>query len=148
MRSPPWDEGTFDCVISWFTSFGYFDDDENRQVLREACRILRPGGRLLLENNNLAGLLRRWMPAIVMERDGALAVDRPRFDPVSGRARTERIVVRDGQMRRFVFSVRVFIAAELRSWLLDAGFAAVEFYGEGGEALTADGRRMITVASR
>jgi hypothetical protein len=84
----------------------------------------------------------------VMARAGDLAVDRPRFEPVSGRARTERIVVRDGQIRRFVFSVRMFIAAELRSWLLDAGFAAVEFYNEGGEPLTAEGRRMITIASR
>ncbi len=148
MRSPPWDEGTFDRVVCWFTSFGYFDDDENRQVLDEIHRILRPGGRLLVENNNLAGLLPRWLPAVVVERDGDLLVDRSRFDPVRGRARTERVVVRDGRLRRFVFSVRMFIACELRSWLLDAGFTAVEFYGEGGEPLTADGRRMITVATR
>ncbi len=148
MRSPPWDDGAFECVLSWFTSFGYFDDDENRQVLRETHRILRPGGQLLLENNNLSGLLGRWLPAVVMERAGDVAVDRSGFDPVSGRARTERIVVRDQHMRRSVFSVRMFIAAELRSWLLDAGFARVEFFDEQGEPLTADSRRMLTVASR
>lgn len=148
MRSPPWNDGAFECVVSWFTSFGYFEDDENRAVLREARRVLRPGGRLLVENNNLAGLLPHWLPAVVMERDGDLAVDRPRFDPVSGRARTERTVVRNGQVRRFVFSVRMFIAAELRSWLLDAGFDAVEFYDHRGEPLTVQSRRMITVATR
>ena len=35
MRSLPWTE-RFDRVLCWFTSFGYFGDDENRQVLAEA----------------------------------------------------------------------------------------------------------------
>jgi hypothetical protein len=42
----------------------------------------------------------------------------------------------------------MFIAAELRDWLLDAGFAAVDFYDGEGEPLTAQGRRMITIARR
>jgi ubiquinone/menaquinone biosynthesis C-methylase UbiE len=36
-------------VICWFTSFGYFDDDDNRNVLSEFARVLGPGGRLLIE---------------------------------------------------------------------------------------------------
>jgi ubiquinone/menaquinone biosynthesis C-methylase UbiE len=147
MRSLPWGEASFDCVVSWFTSFGYFDEDDNRRVLAEARRVLRPGGRLLLENNNLSGVLGRWLPSVVIERDGDLSIDRGRFDPTTGRARTERTVLRGGQVRRFVFSVRMFIAVELRRWLLDAGFSAVTFYDERGEPLTSGTRRMVTVAT-
>jgi SAM-dependent methyltransferase len=148
MRSLPWPDGSFDGVISWFTSFGYFGDDENRQVLRETHRVLRPGGRLLLEAPNLVALLPRWLPSLVLERDGNFTIDRSRFDPTTGRARTERVVIRDGGMRRFVFSVRMFLAVELRDWLLDAGFAAVDFFDGEGEALSAAARRMITIAQR
>jgi SAM-dependent methyltransferase len=148
MRSLPWEDGRFDRVVSWFTSFGYFDDDDNRRVLQEVCRVLRPEGRLLIENNNLAGLLPGWLPAVVLEREGDFLVDLPTFDQTTGRASTERVVVRDGRVRRFWFSVRMYIAVELRDWLLDAGFTSIEFFGEDGEPLTAKGRRMIAVACR
>jgi SAM-dependent methyltransferase len=148
MRELPW-ESRFDRIVNWFTAFGYFDDDEqDRRVLRAAHRALRPGGRLLIENNNLAELLGRWQPWVAVERDSDFMLDRSVFDPVSGRARTERVIVRDGKTRRTSFSVRMFLAVELRAWLRDAGFSSVESYDGEGEPLTVQGRRMITIARR
>jgi hypothetical protein len=60
---------------------------------------------------------------------------------------TERISVRDGRVRRYWFSVRTFAFAELREWLLHAGFAEVDGYGAEGEPLALGSRRMIVVAS-
>jgi SAM-dependent methyltransferase len=148
MRKLPW-ESRFDRIVNWFTAFGYFDDDEeDRRVLGAAHRALRPGGRLLIENNNTAELLGRWQPSVVIERDGNLMIDRSRFDPVSGRATTERVIVRDGTTRRVTFSVRMFVAVELGAWLRDAGFSAVDFFDRQGEPLTVESRRMVTVARR
>ena len=42
-------EREFDAVYSFFTSFGYFGDDENEQVLAGIARALKPGGRFLLD---------------------------------------------------------------------------------------------------
>ena len=148
MRSLPWPDHSFDRVLSWFTSFGYFDDEENRRVLREARRVLRPGGRLLIENNNLAELLPRWLPSVVVERDGNFSMDRATFDPMTGRSVTERVIVRGGRTRRFGFSVRMFIASELRDWMLQAGFDAVESSDHAGARLSAQSRRMVTIARR
>ena len=110
--------------------------------------MLRPGGRLMIEANNLTELLPRWLPSTVIERDGDLAVDRAYFDPVTGLATTDRMVVRGGATRRFRYSVRMFMAVELGAWLREAGFSAIEFRGRAGEGLTAQSRRMIAIAAR
>lgn len=148
MRTLPFESSRFDAVISWFTSFGYFDDDENRRVLGEAARVVNANGRLAIETNNLAEVLPRWQPVTVIERDGAFAIDRARFDPVSGRAVTERTIVRDGRSRQLTFSVRMFMPAELRDWLTDAAFAEVAFYDNRGEPLTLTSRRAIALARK
>lgn len=55
-------DGPFDAALRWFTSFGYFDDDDNRKVLSEYRRVLRPGGRLLIETQHRDEFVRRFTP--------------------------------------------------------------------------------------
>ena len=148
MRSLPWPEHRFERVISWFTSFGYFGDDDNQTVLAEAHRVLRPAGRLLIENNNLAELLPRWLPAVVVQRDENFMIDQSTFEPTTGQAVTERTCVRDGQVRRFRFAVRMFIGVELKAWLLAAGFHSVDQMDHEGAALAARSGRMVSIAQK
>ena len=148
LRSLPW-EGRFDVVVNWFTSFGYFGDDDNRRVLQEAAKALKPGGRVVIDVHNRDAFQRNRLPVTMTERDGDLMVDKHAFDVIAGRIETERIVVRGGSVRRSVFSVRFFTFTELRDWLLQAGFSAVEAYDNpSGEALTGESRRMIVVAAK
>jgi SAM-dependent methyltransferase len=51
MRSLPTSLGKFDACLSMFLSFGFFDDTDNLQVLREYRRILRSGGTLLIHTD-------------------------------------------------------------------------------------------------
>lgn len=147
MKELPW-EGRFDAVVNWFTSFGYFDDEGNRAWLEAALRTLKPGGRLAIDVHSRDVFMRNRVPASVVERDGDLLVDRHRFDVEMGREESEPWVVRDGQVRKTEYSVRFYTFTELRSLLLDAGFAAVEAIGHDGEPLTLESRRMIVIATR
>src|SRR5690606_19026006 len=73
----------FDRVVNWFTAYGYFDDVDNRRVLAEVARVLRPGGRFLLELNNYSTLMRDFLPAVVVRQGDDLLVDDHRFDPLT-----------------------------------------------------------------
>jgi SAM-dependent methyltransferase len=147
MRALPWTD-RFDRVVSWFTAFGYFGDADDRRVLAEVSRALRPGGRFVLDLNNRDWIIRHFQPESVDEHDGDMVIERRSLEPLTGRCRTERIVVRDGQVRRVPFSVRLFTFTELRGWLLDAGFTEVGAYDENGDPLGTDSHRMIVVARR
>ena len=147
MRELPWTD-RFDAVVNWFTSFGYFDDEGNREWLATALRTLKPGGRLAIDIHSRDVFVRTLVPAWVIDRGDDLLVDRHRFDVGSGRDTTERWIVRDGRVRKTTYSVRHYAYTELRSLLLEVGFTAVEAVGHDGEPLTLETRRMIIVATR
>jgi SAM-dependent methyltransferase len=147
MRQIPW-TGRFDRVVNWSTAFGYFDDTTNRAVLDGIVRVLRPGGRLAMDLDNLTAFLASYCPSRVVaaRENGDMLVDRYHLDALTGRFEAERTVIRSGRTRRVNFVKRLFGFPELRDWLLAAGFTAVAGYGEDGRPLTADHRRMVIVA--
>ena len=145
-RELPW-TGRFDRVVNWATAFGYFDDDVNRDVLRQVRRALRPDGRLVMDLNNLVARLRSFQPSHVETHEtGDLRVDRFHLAPLTGRLEVERTIIRDGHARRVSFVVRLFAFPEIRDWLLTTGFTTITGHGEDGEPLTADHDRMVVVA--
>ena len=147
MRQIPW-TGRFDRVINWSTAFGYFDDATNRAVLEGIVRVLRPGGRLAMDLDNLTAFLASYCPSrvVAVREDGDMLVDRYHLDALTGRFEAERTAIRGGRARRLNFVKRLFAFPELRDWLLAAGFAAVTAYGEDGLPLTSDHKRMVVVA--
>lgn len=150
MRALPFGRD-FDAVVNWLTSFGYFDDEENRRVLAEFRRVLRPGGRLLIETVHRDRILRSLPPGEpvrfdVVRRGDDLMIDRTGYEPLTGRVQTDRTIVRDGRVRRFAYGLRLYTPVELRDELLRAGFARVELLGDEGGPLTLDSRRLLAVA--
>ena len=86
MRELPFRAGAFDAVMNVFTSLGLFlTDAQDLLALREAHRVLRPGGSFLLESMHRDDVI-----ADYAERDAWTLPDgtqvrvRRRFDPVSG----------------------------------------------------------------
>ena len=141
MRELPW-RGEFDAIVNWFTSFGYFSDEQNKAVLREFHDALRPGGRLVLDTQNITRTLLEPRPQHWIERDGNLMLDEWTLDVENARFVTERTVVRGGSTRRTHFVVRWFSPPELRVWLEDAGFENVRTPGLEPET------RLVVVADR
>lgn len=149
LRALPVD-GPYDVALSWFTSFGYFDDDANQQVLSEYRRVLRPGGRLLIELHNHDEIVRRFTSApfsMVTRRGDDVMIDTSEFDTVTGRMETDRVIVREGQLRESHHSVRMPTIPELRAWISDAGFASVRFTARDGREPSIHRPRLIVIAT-
>jgi SAM-dependent methyltransferase len=143
-------DGPFDAALSWFTSFGYFEDEGNRKVLAEYRRVLRQGGQLLIEMHNRDEFVRRFTPAPfshTVQLGDDIRVDTSEFDSVEGRIETDRLVIRDGQVRRSHLSVRLPTITELRGWLADAGFSSTRFTARDGQPPSIHRPRLVAVAT-
>lgn len=146
MRSLPWRD-RFDAAFLWYTTFGYFDDADNERVLREVASSLRKGGRLLIDHPNRVLALRHQLPiCYVAQRNDDVRIDILSNDVLSDRSHIERIIVRDGCVRRTHLSFRQYGFSEYVRMLQSAGFETVEAYGEDGGAFTSDSLRLMVVA--
>jgi len=145
MRTLPW-ERRFDAALLWFTAFGYFDDEGNRAVLREVRRALRPGGRFVLEMIHLPWLLLHRQRQLFVRRGADVMLDENTWHPASSEMETRRTVVRNGAVREFSYAIRMFMPAELRAWLQEAGFDRVELLGREGLPVSSEDRRLVALA--
>jgi SAM-dependent methyltransferase len=142
-------EAVFDCVLMVFNSFGYFSDEENRLVLANAARALKPGGLLGFDIAHRDGVLNNFHPHYVTEKDGSLLINRFSFDPLSAVLRNERIVIRDGQRRDRPISMRLYSVSEIGERLEQAGLHPLGFYEEwDGRALRMDSPSLVVTARK
>jgi SAM-dependent methyltransferase len=145
-------ERAFDAVYSYFTSFGYFDDDENEQVLAGIAKALRPGGSVLLEMANRDRLLthpqeRTW----TQREDGALLMEEITLEWVSSRvvSRQHLIDPVGGSQVTKEFSLRTYTCAELSALLRRQGLHVRAVFGDAeGQPYVPDSRRLVIVAER
>ena len=141
----------FDAVFNFFTSFGYFaDEEDNRRAAREMARVLKPGGRLFMDYMNAA----RDVPGLVAysERDagGRRIVERRTYDAARRRVNKTIEVRRDGRTEaRLNESVRAYERDELCALLEDAGLHVLRTFGAcDGRAFDADAPRLILLAAK
>jgi SAM-dependent methyltransferase len=152
MRGLPFRAESFDWVLSFFTSFGYFEKErENFRVLEEIVRILNPGGRFLLDIMNPVTVLTDLKPREVQVRDDGRRVEIERwFDAEKKRINKRMIVRASGQSpRSFLESVRVYQPDEVVIGLRWAGLEVDHLCGNfHGDSYERDSERLILIGSK
>jgi SAM-dependent methyltransferase len=140
----------FDAVINYFTSFGYFDDEEDqRRVLINAHESLRPGGALLMDMMGKEILARVFTERDWREEGGMLILEERTLAPDWSSLDNRWILIQDGERREVTVTTRQYSAAELSGLLKDAGFEAVDVYGDlTGAPYDMAARRLIAVAHK
>jgi SAM-dependent methyltransferase len=141
--------GDFDRVLMMFTVFGYFSDEDNQKVLSNVAAALKPGGMLCFDTPERDTFLKQFLPYVVYEQGNDLMIDINRFDGLTGRVHTRRIIIRDGRRREKPFFVRLYSQSEIRDLLARAGLTLSSIYGDmSGQASSYDSRRMIVIARK
>lgn len=128
MRRLPIRPRSMDLTVSLFTSFGYFEhDEEHAAALREMVDTLRPGGWLVIDFLNADAVRAQLTPSErVPVRGGELTVKRS--VSADGRYVCKSIVTPDG--RKFSERVRLFAPAQIAAMLRDAGIEVRHRFGD------------------
>jgi SAM-dependent methyltransferase len=145
MRALPF-RGTFRAVLSLFTSFGYFfEEQENQRVLMEIRKALAPRGCFALDLVPRS-MACRLVPHTERTIGGLHIVENRRFDPASNRVeKTIEITGPEGR-QEFLESVRLYSFREVNTMLADTGLCLSDVKGDFlGTDFTKDSERMILI---
>lgn len=136
MRILPWNNH-FDAAYCVWGSFGLFDEQGNYDLLQAVYQVLRPGGRILIENHSIETLLPNfrdnfWHPV----GDDLLRLEQRYFDHKSSRLESNWMFIRrsTGKIEQAALSMRIYTYYELCKLLEQAGFINFAAY----DTLTAE----------
>lgn len=154
MRFLPFTDQSFDAVVNLFTSFGYFEsDEENRRVLEEIRRILRPKGGLLMDYLNPEIVIRDLVPRSESRRGDLHILQERTYDPV--RSRVEKTITltsekpEETSIRTFRESVGLFPLRQMREFFEEAGMTVTRALGDfDGSDFSESSPRMILIGRR
>ena len=124
----------FNAVISWWGSFGYFDEATNRRVLRGFADILKPGGRVLIDQINRERILRQFRKKGVFEYGGVKVTTRNRWDAKRQRINGSWLFERGGKRERRRSSIRLYTHSQMETLMESAGLT-LEFVCDGTTGL-------------
>ena len=145
-------QGQFDGIYCWNTSFGYFDDATNFNVLSRIHRALRQRGRFLLDVPNRDHVCLHQPSQGWFEGDGCVCLDEMDVDFFTSRLRVKRTAMFEGGLSRELdYSIRLYTLHELGKLLHDVGFKVVEVTGHPahpGVFFGTESPRLIVLAER
>ena len=133
MRQLPIRTGAAAWVLLLFTSFGYFDSaQEDRLALSELGRVLRPGGRLVLDYLNPETTVRSLVPESTRFVSGREVREIRRVDPLGPFLRKRIEVAAAEELPAAVYEerVRLYSPQALRALLAEAGLRVEEIWGD------------------
>jgi len=142
--------GSFDLMINMFTSFGYFErDEDNQAVLEASARALRPGGRFLIDYLNRERVLKNLVHEDDSMSNGLKVKQIRRISPDGLRVEKTVLVQGPDGEERYQESVRLFERSELERMLGRSGLQVDEALGDYDcSVFSPDSPRLILTGSK
>ena len=127
MRELYW-SNYFDCVLNLFTSFGYFDDEnDNLKTLQSVYDSLKPGGVFVIDFFNAAKITRELIAAEI------ITVDDTEFH-ISRQIKDDYIiknieVLKGTTSEHFMEKVQLLQPEHFQKWFASTGFEIMNVWG-------------------
>lgn len=139
----------FSLSLNLFTSFGYFDDDEdNFRVILKAYDLLIDGGYFVIDYFNKNYLLKNLIPTTVFSENG-LRITQNRA--IQGTRVVKNITIENGgSVEEFYESVRLYSYDEMLDYINKTGFSIFKEYGNynGNNFINESSPRLIIFAKK
>lgn len=152
MRSlPPRWTKRFDAVVNLFTSFGFFTNpSDDRKVIEEFARVLKPGGVLLWHGGNRDGVMARFLARDWWQtEDGTLVAHERSFDALSGQLTVHSVWSGPSGRGDREHKIRLYTPTRLAELCADAGLIVEQaFEGFTTRDLTRRSSEMLLVARK
>ncbi|MFQ5638278.1 MAG: class I SAM-dependent methyltransferase [bacterium] len=117
MRNIPFKQ-TFDCVVSFFTTFGYFQtDEENLQTLKSIDSALKSGGGFFLDYLNKDFVIDNLVPFDSRRQRGFEIIQERQYNRVDERVEKKIQLRKNGEVREYFESVRLYTLEEMKALL-------------------------------
>ncbi|MDR6226241.1 class I SAM-dependent methyltransferase [Desmospora profundinema] len=148
MRELPFEADSFDGVVNLFTSFGYFEEDEeNERVLQEMTRVVKPKGRFVIDYLNHAAVERGLVPESERMEDGARIREKRWIE--EGFVKKEIEVTDDRGTRRYREQVKLYTREQMEGLMAQAGLVVESVKGDfdSSRYVKAESPRMIFTGS-
>lgn len=148
-------EESFDVVVNLFTSMGFWDEETDRQIFKQACRLTRWDGILIIQSANRDFLVRHFQARdFSYGKDGRVVLTERRLDLESSRMfNVWRYYEQHGDdlehLGTFEIDHRVYSLHELKKQIEESGWSFHSSYGGYDmQPLTTDTFGMIVVGKK
>lgn len=146
--------GKYDLIINFYTSFGFYNRETNRNILNRLRNLLSEEGILLIDIINKDNLLTRFEEEGLSESEGFMRMEKREFDVETSRMKSNLDIFKkleegykwEGEMN---FDHRIYSPVELKEILEGVGFSKVDVFGSlDGEEINLDSKRMIVLGTK
>ncbi len=142
---------SFDLVINMFTSFGYFENqNDDITVLQNIFDSLKTGGRFVIESMSKEILSRIFHDTTSeLLDDGTLLVQKHKTFDDWGMVSSDWYLLKENKYKKYSFTHRLYSAVELKQLAKNVGFKSIRFYGSlKGAEYDNNAQRLLLVAEK
>lgn len=123
-------QNKYDCCLLMQTSFGYFSEFENRELISRINSLLNDNGILIIDVPNRDNMLKNFRYRDWITINDATYCLTHQFDYIAGRRNTIMKVIDDNGERENSHSIRMYTISEMIEILESNGFSVEKLYGD------------------